>query len=182
MNLSETGSLASVGSFLLAAILAITQNWDKIIEKGSSIFTKLPLILVILGIMSAAFAIYSSWYIYPNQSEFYIGKEVKLSNREERILKKLIQEYKEPIKQSPIIVYKLPPLGEKAVPNIFLENRPKLQFTDKEFRTLFRISPRIVEKILDNQVEWRGYADIADAAVKGYRDYIRNIFSGMKPK
>jgi hypothetical protein len=176
MNLSEMGSLASIGSFTLAAILFLIQYWDKIVEKGASIFTILPLIFLIIGIISSSFAVYTSWYIYP------LRKELKLSTQEEMVLKKLIQEYKEPSKESSMKIYTLPPLGERAVPDIFLPDRPKLKFTDKEIQTIIKMSPKIAKEILKNQIEWGGYADIANAAVEGYRDYIRSIFGGEKAK
>ena len=69
----------------------------------------------------------------------------------------------------------MPKLGKEAVPNLQLSDRPELeQFTQEEMKTI----PRSAHgKILKNQAAWWGYADIAEAAVKGYRDYIERVFS-----
>ena len=47
---------------------------------------------------------------------------------------------------------------------------------------LYRTLPVIHGKILKNQARWAGYADIADAATKGYQDYLRNLFGGKGVK
>ena len=73
-------------------------------------------------------------------------------------------------------------MGEQAVPNLPLDERPILDLTDIEIAALYKVSPGGVGKILKNQARWTGYADIADAAVKGYQDYLRSIFSGDKKK
>ena len=76
----------------------------------------------------------------------------------------------------------LPPLGEQAVPNLPLDERPVLDLTDAEITTIFKASPTGTSKILKNQTRWAGYADIAEAAVEGYKGYLRGIFGGDKAK
>ena len=61
--------------------------------------------------------------------------------------------------------YNLPKLGEKAVLKLPLNERPTLDLTDKEIRLIFKVSKSATKKILVNQIEWRAYADIADAVV-----------------
>jgi len=58
MSLSEIGSIASIGSFVLAAILAIVQNWAKIIKGDGPMLSKIILILVIIGILGAGLSVY----------------------------------------------------------------------------------------------------------------------------
>ena len=69
-------------------------------------------------------------------------------------------------------------MGEQAVPSILLPDRPELdQFTKEEMKAI----PRTAHgKILRNLAAWAGYADIAQAAVQGYRDYIKSVFGGKK--
>ena len=65
-------------------------------------------------------------------------------------------------------------MGERAVPAIELPGRPELTpFTEEEMQA---IPVPAHGKILANQADWWGYADQAEAAVKGYRDYIRKAF------
>lgn len=69
----------------------------------------------------------------------------------------------------------IPKIGKEAVPNLQLSERPELEwFTQEELEAI----PRSAHgKILKNQAAWWGYADIAEAVVKGYRNYIERIFS-----
>ena len=73
-------------------------------------------------------------------------------------------------------------MGEKAVPNLPLDERPDLDLTDAEITAIFKASPTGTSKILKNQARWAGYADIAEAAVASYKDYLRGIFGGDKSK
>lgn len=63
-----------------------------------------------------------------------------------------------------------------------LDERPVLDLTDAEITAIYKASPTGTGKILKNQARWTGYADIADAAAKGYQDYLRSIFGGDKKK
>jgi hypothetical protein len=74
----------------------------------------------------------------------------------------------------------LPQVGPRAVPGIFLPERPAFTpLTEDEFNAI----PIIAKgKILKNQTDWTAWADIADAAILGYRDYIKDLFGDEKPK
>lgn len=74
----------------------------------------------------------------------------------------------------------IPPMEEKALPNLYLDPEPKLTLTDKEITDLYAASPSGVGKILKNQAEWNGNYKIAQAAVDGYRTFIINIFTEKK--
>jgi hypothetical protein len=37
-------------------------------------------------------------------------------------------------------------------------------------------------KLLKNQTDWTAWADIADAAIQGYRNYIKDLFGDGKAK
>lgn len=74
----------------------------------------------------------------------------------------------------------LPQVGPRAVPEIFLADRPAFTpLTQEEFD---KIPITAAGKILKNQTDWIAYADIADAAIQGYRDYLKDLFEGDKPK
>lgn len=75
------------------------------------------------------------------------------------------------------VVYQIPPLKERAVPDLPLGERPVLDLTDDEAGSLYKFSPIITGKILKNQIAWVGYADIAESVRQGYRDYLLKIFS-----
>ncbi len=79
---------------------------------------------------------------------------------------------------APKVKYALPPLKEKAVLKVPLADRPELEaFSPEEMKAI----PRSAHgKILKNQADWWGSADIAEAAVKAHEDYERSIFSGEK--
>lgn len=74
----------------------------------------------------------------------------------------------------------IPPLGPEAAPSLQLLDRPELdEFTPEEMKAI----PRSAHgKILKNQAAWWGYADVAEAAVKGYQDYIQKVFTPPKGK
>ena len=68
----------------------------------------------------------------------------------------------------------LPQVGPRAIPEIFLADRPSFTpLTEAEFAA---IPITAKGKILKNQTDWIAYADIADAAVQGYRGYIQSLF------
>jgi hypothetical protein len=71
-------------------------------------------------------------------------------------------------------------MGEQAVLNLELDQRPVLDLTDAEITAIYKASPTGTGKILKNQARWIGYADIADALAAGYKNYLRDIFSGKK--
>jgi len=76
--------------------------------------------------------------------------------------------------------YVLPPLAEKAVPDINPEPRPvPPRFTEAEYLAL----PLSVKgKILKNQVDWRGYAEIMEMKINILRNYIQTLFTPQKLK
>ena len=65
-----------------------------------------------------------------------------------------------------------------AVPSLTLADRPTLDLSDAEILAIYKVSPVATGKILKNQYSWRGYADVADAAVKSYQDFITKVFGG----
>ena len=66
-------------------------------------------------------------------------------------------------------------MGPQAVPAIELPARPELTpFSDEEMQ---KIPVSAHGKILANQADWWGYADQAEAAVKGLKDYIRKALN-----
>jgi hypothetical protein len=68
----------------------------------------------------------------------------------------------------------LPQVGPRAVPEIFLPERPAFSpLTEDEFKA---IPITAKGKILKNQTDWVAWADIADAAIQGYRSYIQGLF------
>lgn len=68
----------------------------------------------------------------------------------------------------------LPQLSPEAVPAIELPARPELTpFTEEEMQ---KIPVTAHGKILANQADWWGYADVSEAALKTYKNYIRGVF------
>lgn len=68
----------------------------------------------------------------------------------------------------------LPQVGPRAVPDIFLADRPTFTpLTQEEFD---KIPITAAGKILKNQTDWEAFASIADAAIQGYRSYIKGLF------
>ena len=80
----------------------------------------------------------------------------------------------------PKIIYRIPEMGEKAMPQIELPQRPELEMFSEE--ELAKIPLSAHGKILKNQSDWWAYADIAEAAVNGFKDYIKDIFEDYKNK
>ena len=73
----------------------------------------------------------------------------------------------------------LPQVGPRAVPGIFLPERPVFSpLTEDEFKA---IPITAKGKILKNQTDWTAWADIADAAIQGYRGYIQSLFDKEAP-
>ena len=71
-------------------------------------------------------------------------------------------------------------MGPRAIPGIFLPERPTFTpLTEEEFNT---IPITAKGKILKNQTDWAVWADIVDAAIQGYRDYIKSLFDEGKKK
>ena len=72
----------------------------------------------------------------------------------------------------------LPQVGPRAIPDIFLPDQPSpTPFTDEEFN---QIPIQALGKILKNQTDWQAAWDIAQAAIQGYRDYIKSLFDEGK--
>ncbi len=68
----------------------------------------------------------------------------------------------------------LPPVSQAAVPTIELPPRPELTpFSDEE---MGKIPIPAHGKILANQADWWGYADIMEGAIKTLQNYIRRAF------
>jgi hypothetical protein len=74
----------------------------------------------------------------------------------------------------------LPQVGPRAVPGIFLPERPI--FTPLSEEEFSKIPITAQGKVLKNQTDWIAWADIADAAVQGYRDYIKSLFNEQTKK
>lgn len=78
------------------------------------------------------------------------------------------------------VTYQLPPMAERAVPDLQLDERPGLTINDEEAAALQKFSPVITGKIMKFVLAVEGYEDIADDVVKGYREFILTIFSDEK--
>jgi len=74
----------------------------------------------------------------------------------------------------------MPPMEERAVPDLQLDERPSLTITDEEAAALQKFSPVVTGKIMKFILGVEGYEDIADDVVKGYRDFILQVFSDEK--
>jgi hypothetical protein len=79
---------------------------------------------------------------------------------------------------TPAVQYVIPPMGEDAVPQLTLADRPTLDLTDQEIIAIYKASPTGTSKILKNQARWKGFADIADALREGYKGFITKVFGG----
>lgn len=176
MQLSEWASIAAIANFILFAVIELIDRWPQILKRGKPILPKIALIFLVMGIISAGVSLYASWH------EPKIGKEIKLSTEEESTLKQLIQDYRNIPKESSKKLSALRSLGEETVLKLPLEERPKLEFTDKEIKTLIKTSRIITGKILRNQVDWDGYADLAEAKLKAHEDHQRKIFGVQEVK
>ena len=74
----------------------------------------------------------------------------------------------------------LPQVGPRAVPELMLADRPAFTpFTEDEFS---KIPITAKGKVLKNQTDWTAFGDIADAAVAGYRGYIKSLFDAEGAK
>jgi hypothetical protein len=74
----------------------------------------------------------------------------------------------------------MPPMAERAVPDLQLDERPAINLTDEEAKALQTWNLIITGKIMKFVLAVEGYEDIADDVVKGYRDFILKIFSDEK--
>lgn len=73
-------------------------------------------------------------------------------------------------------------MGEEAVIDLPLGDRPLLDLTDAEALKIYAATPTGYGKILKNQARWAAFADIAVTVKEGYKDYLRGIFGGAKAK
>lgn len=71
-------------------------------------------------------------------------------------------------------------MGEEAVIDLPLGDRPYLDLTDPEALKIYDACPTGYGKILKNQARWAAYADIAEVVKQGYMDYLRGIFGVEK--
>jgi hypothetical protein len=75
---------------------------------------------------------------------------------------------------------RLPNLREKAVPDINPEVRPTPPlFTESEYEKMPLTGKG---KIVKNQAEVKGYAEIMETKIKVLKDYIRDLFSQEKER
>jgi hypothetical protein len=74
-----------------------------------------------------------------------------------------------------------PQMGEEAVIDLPLGDRPYLDLTDEEAIKIYKASPGGFGKLLKNQARWFAYADIAVTVKDGYKDYLRGIFAKPDP-
>lgn len=70
----------------------------------------------------------------------------------------------------------IPQVGKLAIPEIYPPERPETQlYTQEELDSM----PITVKgKILKTHTSWVAYADLADAAIQAYRDYLAGVFGG----
>jgi hypothetical protein len=178
MGLSDWASIASIGMFLLCAISFLIDRGPQMFKWGKPYWPKIGLFFMVLAVISAGISLYASRYVPPPLQN--IQQKVGPSTKQiEQLVEKTIQKHvKEVQAEASQGRFVLPHLGEEAVPDISIGPRPILTFTDKEIRRIYNLSPHIIQEILDNQVEWKAYADKADIAIEGYRNYIRTIFGG----
>ena len=73
-------------------------------------------------------------------------------------------------------------MGESAVLDLPLPDKPVLNLTDAEAVAIFKATPSGMNKILDNQAEWLGFADQAALMKESYINYLRDIFGRDKVK
>ena len=74
-----------------------------------------------------------------------------------------------------------PVMGEEAVIDLPLGDRPYLDLTDDEALKVYAASPVGFGKFLKNQARWKAYADLAETVKDGYMEYLRGIFSKPAP-
>jgi hypothetical protein len=71
-------------------------------------------------------------------------------------------------------------MGEEAVIDLPLGDRPLLDLTDDEAIKFYVASPQGYGKLLKNQARWKAFADKAETVKDGYKKYLREIFSKNK--
>lgn len=72
----------------------------------------------------------------------------------------------------------LPQVGPQATPGIFLPERPTFKPLTQEECDKIPITAK--GKLLKFDTDWTAWADMADIAVQGYRDYIKSLFDESK--
>lgn len=73
-------------------------------------------------------------------------------------------------------------MGEQAVLDLPVPDRPVLNLTDEEATLIFKATPSGMNKILDNQAEWLGFADQTTLMKETYTNYLRDLFGHDKIK
>jgi hypothetical protein len=73
-------------------------------------------------------------------------------------------------------------MGEVAILDLPLPDPPILNLTDDEAKTILKVCPSGMLKILDNQAEWFGVYDHAKLMKASYINYLRDIFGHDKIK
>ena len=73
----------------------------------------------------------------------------------------------------------LPKVGPQAIPGIFLPDRPTFKALTQEECDKTPIT--VKGKLLKYDTDWIAWADMADIAVQGYRDYIQSLFDKDAP-
>jgi hypothetical protein len=77
--------------------------------------------------------------------------------------------------------YTIPPLRDKAVLNLPLDQEPTLPLTKEQALKIYHASPDGMRAIIKNQARWAGYAEIAKSLKQSYDDYLKEIFTPVKP-
>jgi uncharacterized protein involved in tolerance to divalent cations len=54
--------------------------------------------------------------------------------------------------------------------------------TDEEIKLIYKVTPSAMNRILNNQSEWHGYAEMAKAVREGYMEYLSKLFGGETKK
>lgn len=75
------------------------------------------------------------------------------------------------------VKHQMPQMQERAVPDLQLDERPSLTITDDEAKALQAWNPVITGKFMKYVLAVEGFEDIADDVVKGYREFILQVFS-----
>ena len=73
-------------------------------------------------------------------------------------------------------------MGAAAVLNLPLEPQPVLSLTDPEITAMYKASPTGTGKVLKFATEYKGWGDIAGAAIQEHMDYEKSLFSGQEKK
>lgn len=69
-------------------------------------------------------------------------------------------------------------MGPQAVPGIFLPERPTFKALTQDEADKTPIT--VKGKLLKYDSDWVAWADMADIAIQGYRDYITDLFKEGK--